>query len=84
LARDGEVHVAIGGCGPSPLASAEADRILSSDLSRSASTRAGDLLAALANPVDDVRGSAKYRKVLIPRMLARALHDAVAASRSAA
>jgi carbon-monoxide dehydrogenase medium subunit len=84
LARDGEVHVAIGGCGPSPLASAEADRILSSDLSRSASTRAGDLLAALANPVDDVRGTAKYRKVLIPRMLARALHDAVAASRSAA
>jgi carbon-monoxide dehydrogenase medium subunit len=84
LARDGEVHVAIGGCGPSPLASAEADRILSSDLSRSASSRAGDLLAALANPVDDVRGTAKYRKVLIPRMLARALHDAVAASRSAA
>ena len=67
---------------PSPLASAEADRILSSDLSQSAAARAGDLLASLANPVDDVRGTAEYRKVLIPRMLSRALNDAVAASRS--
>ncbi len=84
LTRDGEVRVAIGGCGPSSLASAEADRILSSDRSASASARAGDLLAALADPVDDVRGTAEYRKVLIPRMLARALNDAVAASRAAA
>ncbi len=84
LTRDGEVRVAIGGCGPSSLAAAEADRILSSDLSASASARAGDLLAALANPVDDVRGTAEYRKVLIPRMLSRALNDAVAASRAAA
>ena len=84
LARDGEVHVAIGGCGPQPLASAEANQILSSDLSQSAAARAGDLLTSLANPVDDVRGTAEYRKVLIPRMLSRALKDAVAASRVAA
>jgi aerobic carbon-monoxide dehydrogenase medium subunit len=84
LAHDGEVRVAIGGCGPLPLASAEANRILSSDLSQSAVARAGDLLISLANPVDDVRGTAEYRKVLIPRMLSRALKDAVAASRVAA
>ncbi len=84
LARDGEVRVAVGGCGPSPLASVEADRILSSDLSPAASTRAGDLLASLANPVDDVRGTAEYRKLLIPRMLTHALKDAVAASKAAA
>ena len=84
LARDGEVHVAIGGCGPRPLASAEANQILSSDLSQSAAARAGDLLTSLANPVDDVRGTAEYRKVLIPRMLSRAIKDAVAASRVAA
>jgi len=38
----------------------------------------------LANPVDDVRGTAEYRKLLIPRMLSRALNDAVATSRAAA
>jgi carbon-monoxide dehydrogenase medium subunit len=84
LARDGEVRVAVGGCGPSPLASTEADRMLSSDTSPTAATRAGALLASLANPVDDVRGTAEYRKLLIPRMLSRALNDAVATSRAPA
>jgi CO/xanthine dehydrogenase FAD-binding subunit len=84
LARDGEARVAIGGCGPSPLASVEVDRILSSDLSPVAVTRAGDLLAALANPVDDVRGSAEYRRLLIPRKLSRALREAAAALKAAA
>jgi carbon-monoxide dehydrogenase medium subunit len=84
LARKGEVRVAVGGCGPFPLASSDVDHILSSDLSPSAIARAGELLAALANPVDDVRGTAAYRKTLIPRMLARALSDAIAASRTAA
>jgi aerobic carbon-monoxide dehydrogenase medium subunit len=84
LARKGEVRVAVGGCGPFPLASSDVDHILSSDLSPSAIARAGELLAALANPVDDVRGTAAYRKTLIPRMLARALSDAIAASRAAA
>jgi aerobic carbon-monoxide dehydrogenase medium subunit len=84
LASDGEVHVAIGGCGPTPLASAEVDRILSSDLSPSAVASAGEALLVQANPVDDVRATSAYRKLLIPRMLARALGNAVAASRSAA
>jgi carbon-monoxide dehydrogenase medium subunit len=84
LARDGEVRVAIGGCGPAPLASAEADQILSSEMSHRAVTRAGDLLLSLADPVDDVRGSAAYRRLLIPRMLAQALREAVAAGRAAA
>jgi len=84
LAHDGEVRVAIGGCGPTPLASPEADRILSAGLSTSSVGRAGELLVELANPVDDVRGSAEYRKLLIPRMLSRALQDALAAARVAA
>ena len=83
LARDGEVHVAIGGCGPS--------RSLPP-------RRIGSCLPICHDPPrlapaicwqrwrtrSTTFGSAKYRKVLIPRMLARALHDAVAASRSAA
>ena len=84
LARDGEVRAAVGGCGPAPLASGEVDRMLSADLSAAATARAADVLVAMANPVDDVRGSAEYRKMLIPRMLSRALRDATALSREAA
>jgi aerobic carbon-monoxide dehydrogenase medium subunit len=73
LAADGQVRVAIGGCGPTPITSADADEILSSEKSLAAVGRAGEILTALSNPLDDVRGSAAYRKLLIPRMLRRAL-----------
>ena len=33
---------------------------------------AGEALARAAEPMDDVRGSAEYRRTLLPRMLARA------------
>jgi aerobic carbon-monoxide dehydrogenase medium subunit len=84
LARTGEAHVAVGGCGPTPLVSAEADQVLSSAISDAALAQAGQLLSALADPIDDVRGSAEYRLMLIPRMLRRAMLDATAASMSAA
>lgn len=84
LADDGEVRVAIGGCGPTPLASPEADQILSYDRSATSVARASELLVTLANPVDDVRGTAEYRKLLIPRMLRRALQDGLAAAKVAA
>lgn len=82
LAQSGETRVAVGGCGPTPLASAEADRILSSSTSDAALAQAGELLTALADPIDDVRGTAEYRRLLIPRMLRRAVFNAT--SRSAA
>jgi aerobic carbon-monoxide dehydrogenase medium subunit len=84
VARDGEVRVAVGGCGPAPLASTEVDRMLSADMSGNVTARAADILVAMANPVDDVRGSAEYRRALIPRMLARALQDVSSALRGAA
>jgi aerobic carbon-monoxide dehydrogenase medium subunit len=80
LADDGEVRIAVGGCGPTPLVADEADRLLSGSLSAETACRAGEVLIALANPVDDVRGTADYRKLLIPRMLARAVR-AIAATR---
>lgn len=76
LGHDGEVHVAVGGCGPTPLASEEVDRILSADISEASLAKAGDLLVGLADPVDDVRGTAEYRRLLIPRMLRRAMFEA--------
>jgi carbon-monoxide dehydrogenase medium subunit len=73
LAKDGSVRVAVGGCGPTPLSSDEADAILSADRSAAAVEKAGALLEALADPLDDVRGSAEYRRILIPRLLRRAV-----------
>lgn len=79
-AHDGEVRVAVGGCGPIPLASPDADRILSSSASDAAAAQAGEALAALADPIDDVRGTAEYRRLLIPRMVRRAVFEANARS----
>jgi len=64
--------------------SGQADRLLSASLSAETIRHAGELLTALANPVDDVRGTAEYRKLLIPRMLARAVRDILAARKKAA
>jgi carbon-monoxide dehydrogenase medium subunit len=77
--RDGAAIVtraAIGGCGPTPLMITEANRLLSGDPTAQDLRRAGELLQAAADPVDDVRGSAEYRRMLIPRMLARAFDEA--------
>jgi carbon-monoxide dehydrogenase medium subunit len=72
----------VGGCGPKPLSSEQANRILSSKTSEAAAAQAGELLVALSDPLDDVRGTAEYRRRLIPRMLRRALFEAT--TRSAA
>lgn len=70
---DGTWHVAVGACGPAPLASDEADALLSRDRGAAAVARAAELLQALADPLDDVRGSADYRRRLIPGLLRRAV-----------
>ena len=75
--RSGAVTLAIGGCGPFPIADAAADRELSGRLGDAgAARRAGEILAALADPVDDVRASADYRRLVIPRMVARIAGEA--------
>lgn len=71
------VRAAIGGCGPKPVFLPEANELLrSAALSEDAARRAGDMLAAAADPVDDVRGSAEYRRLVIPRMLVQAAGSA--------
>lgn len=70
---DGAVSLAIGGCGPCPVASEEANAMLAHRLRDADAARAaGECLAALSNPVDDVRATADYRRLIIPRMVARA------------
>ncbi len=72
----GAVSIAVGGCGPRPVWSEEANTRLSGRLSDAAAVRtAGEILAGLADPVDDVRASAEYRRIVIPRLLERAVRE---------
>lgn len=79
LARGLETRVAVGACGPKPLLSVEANKLLSGAPTDKDIARAGELLQSLADPVDDVRGTAAYRRMLIPRMVAAAFAQAQSA-----
>lgn len=72
LRGDGQIRAVIGACGPRPLILEEANN----ELARGNVATAGALLASAADPVDDSRASAGYRRRVIPRMLARALAEA--------
>ena len=69
-------RVAVGSAGPAPVHLAEADAILArSDLSAETVEQAGRKLMEAADPVDDVRGSAEYRRMIIPGLLQRAVDE---------
>lgn len=68
----GQVRAVVGACGPRPLGIDEAD----SALARGDVVAAGAMLAEAADPVDDSRASASYRRRVIPRLLARAFAEA--------
>ena len=76
---DGSVSVAVGACGPTPIVNDAANVLLSNERSDAAITEAGALLEQQADPLDDVRGSADYRRQLIPRLLQRAIRSLEAA-----
>jgi carbon-monoxide dehydrogenase medium subunit len=69
---DGLVRAVVGACGPRPLSLDEAN----AELQRGNVAAAGAMLAAAADPFDDSRASASYRRRIIPRMLARAFAEA--------
>jgi aerobic carbon-monoxide dehydrogenase medium subunit len=76
----GQWRVAVGACGPTPLFDEQANGLLSADTSDAAIAKASEGLVAAADPVDDVRGSAEYRRLLIPRMLRKAIRAVESAS----
>lgn len=70
-------RVAVGAVGPVPLHLDDADAALvGSALSPADCERAAALLAEAADPVDDVRGSAEYRRRMIAPLLRRAVAPA--------
>ncbi len=84
LEVDGRMRVAVGACGPTPLTDDEADAMLHVGCSDADVARAGALLQERADPLDDVRGSAEYRRKLIPRLLLRAVRAVEAGQREPA
>jgi carbon-monoxide dehydrogenase medium subunit len=76
ISDEGTVSVAIGGVGPGPVFSEELNGVLSAEFMRDdAVEEAGQRLANLADPVDDVRATAHYRRLVIPRLLLQAVRD---------
>jgi len=70
------INVAIGACGPKPVRDVAAEHALRGRLDDPAAlAQFGEQLVALADPVDDVRGSAAYRLRLIPRLIELTLRD---------
>lgn len=77
LDADGQgIRCAIGACGPGPLRDPGAEADLRGRLGDPAAVAAfAARLAEMADPVDDVRGSADYRRSLIPRLVAAGIAD---------
>ena len=70
-------RVVAGSCAPVPLHADAADqRLVGSTLENEDIAEAGRILANASSPIDDVRGTAEYRRKLIPRLLGRAIFQA--------
>jgi CO/xanthine dehydrogenase FAD-binding subunit len=79
------IGTAIGSAGPTPLRATDAERFITehiaendlwagrASLGESAVARFGELAAAAARPIDDVRGSARYRRHSVAVMARRTL-----------
>jgi CO/xanthine dehydrogenase FAD-binding subunit len=82
------VGTGIGSAGPTPLRAAEVEKFLAGELdwerrggvSDATAERFGDLVAAAARPIDDIRGTAAYRRRALSVMARRTLKWAWASS----
>jgi CO/xanthine dehydrogenase FAD-binding subunit len=75
------VGTGIGSAAPTPIRAVEAERLLAAELpwnspaplSDALATRFGELVAAAVSPIDDVRGTARYRRHALSVLARRAL-----------
>lgn len=76
--------MAVGAVAAAPLRVPGAEALLTGSMLDDATiARAGAMLTEAADPVDDMRGSAAFRRRLIPRLLRRALAAARAKTETA-
>jgi len=75
-------RVAVGGCGATPIQVDEVDDMLIGTATGDRRIHAAaELLADVCDPIDDVRGSADYRRLLIRRLLPDVLEKARSTAR---
>ncbi len=73
--------VAVGGCGATPISSVEANALLvGTKVGGARIAEAAEALIAVCDPIDDVRGSANYRRQLVRNLLPRVFEQAAAKS----
>ncbi len=75
-------RIAIGAAGPIPLRAPGAEAALVQDTSAEGIARAADLAAAAARPIDDIRGSAAYRRAMVRVQARRGIERVLAALQS--
>lgn len=83
-AREGRrctaLSIVVGACGPRPCRRPDAEAILIGSIVERAQARAaGALLAGAIEPLGDVRGSAAYRRRIVPGVVADTVMEALAA-----
>lgn len=72
-----EARLAMGSVAPIPIRAREAEAaLLNQPLSESVFLQVGELAAQEASPIDDIRGSAEYRKEMLKVLVCRALNQA--------
>lgn len=73
-------RVAVGGCASTPInVPMVDDMLIGAELGSDKVAAAAQALAAACDPIDDVRGSAEYRRLLVQRLLPRVLEQAACA-----
>lgn len=78
-----EVRIALGAVAPTPIRAGEAENILSGKkLDEKLLEEAGQAAADRAKPIDDVRGSAEYRRKLVAVLVKRAVKQAAEQAKS--
>ncbi len=69
-------RIALGGAGPVPLRALEAERsLMGRRLDDAAIREAAGLAAAATDPIDDLRGTAEYKRAMVDVWTERALRD---------
>jgi len=72
-----KIRLALGSCGPTPIRVPEAEaQLLGSRLDKPAIRKAANLVVQATTPMNDLRGSADYRRMLVPRLVQQAIEKA--------